>query len=620
MVLPAFNFYINIFSLRWFMRHSSVCLTYCLLTYSGLSTAADSYNASTNVLTIPQVKVDGTLYSNVQVTVGTVVSVGSQPSADTYDTYTAASNQLRIPSVIVGSTQYDDVVITVGSIVGVGSSCTIASNCTKLTTPEIKGVLPGDSRISVMFNFIGAKITTSLSSTIAPATAYTAICTSSDGGVAGSSKLSVEYIDSIANYANPVVVSGLTNGKTYTCKIASTATGAMGASSSASAATIPNAGPANAAGVLSATVNTAHQAAYPNYASYCNYTNQSATGLSTPATVSHYNSSGTYTTGTSQASLSCSGTSTRTLSGNALPDHRASEFFTNGLTGYTGSPYFSGQPNSIASSTVSKTFPYSGTLSSAYTMGADGYDTSACYTYTKGVEPSRTSNNKWAAGPAVWQSGTLRCTWVAYAAYANNSVKIEPGTAETYTGSGTTFNVVGKNLYQDIGLDTSNAHNQPTGAPGSPTSLKYGDYHYHGIPEGHVARLGKGNSTMTLIAFAADGFPVYARYGYTNRTSTSGGVKIVKSNYRLRTAAELTAAGYTSRPASSVIPYGVFEQDWVYDATSSASPKGDLDACNGRFGVTPESPTTPVYHYYLTDSYPFIPRCLFGSPASWANS
>ena len=40
---------------------------------------------------------------------------------------------------------------------------------------------------------------------------------------------------------------------------------------------------------------------------------------------------------------------------------------------------------------------------------------------------------------------------------------------------------------------------------------------------------------------------------------------------------------------------------------------------SGRYGVTPESPNTAVYHYFITDSYPFIPRCVFGAPASWAN-
>jgi hypothetical protein len=381
---------------------------------------------------------------------------------------------------------------------------------------------------------------------------------------------------------------------------------------------IPNAGSADASGVLASNANTTHTQTYSSYSSYCNYTNQTATGLPTPPTVSFYNSAGTLTTGTSQSVVTCTN-SERTITGNAIPDHRSSEFFTSGLTGYTGAPYVSGNPNSLGAKSVSKTIPLTGTISALYNKGAQGYDTEACYSWTNGTEPTQLVNNKWASGGKVWTSGALRCTWVAFFAYLNNSVKVEPGTAETYTNSGKVYNIVGKNLYQDVGLDPSNAHNQPTITAGSSSRKMYGYYHLHGIPEGQVARLGKGNSTMTLIGFAVDGFPIYARYGYTNPNSTTAGVSVMKSNYRLRTVAELNAAGYSSRPSAANAPYGTFEQDWVFDATSSASNKGNLDACNGRYGVTPESPTTAVYHYFITDAYPFVPRCVFGTPASWGN-
>ena len=586
---------------------------------ANLAQAADSYEASTNVLTIPQVKVGDTLYSDVQINVGTIVSIGADITADTYDTYNAANNQLSIPVVTVGSATYYNVVITAGTILKVGNSCTIGSTCSKVGTPEIKGVLPGDSRISVMFNFMGGKIANQLSASMfVPATSYTAVCSSSNGGSAGSSRTSTEFSADLANLTNPLVVSGLTNGKTYTCTVTASAASAVAATSTSSVSAIPNAGSVDASGVLSSTVNTAHTAAYPNYSAYCNYTNQSATGLPMPPSITHYSTAGSLTSGTSQSTISCTSTE-RTVTGNALPDHRSSEFFTNGLTGYTSSPYFSGNPNSVGAKSVSKTVPLTGTISSLYNKGANGYDTDACYNWTSSAEPSNSSNNKWTTGAKVWSSGALRCTWIAYFSYLNNSIKVEAGTAETYTSTGKTYNVSAKNLYQDVGLDPSNSHNQPTMSPGSPGAQKYGYYHLHGMPEGHIARLGKGNNTMTLIGFAVDGFPIYARYGYTNPNSNAGGVTVMKSNYRIRTANELTAAGYSTRPSASVAPYGSFEQDWVFDATSSASSRGHLDACNGRYGVTPESPSTAVYHYFITDSYPFVPRCVFGTPASWAN-
>ena len=71
------------------------------------SFAADSYDASTNTLTIPLVNVNNTYYSNVKILLGVVVSVGSKDaSAPAYDTYNAVTNQLTIPEVTVGSATY----------------------------------------------------------------------------------------------------------------------------------------------------------------------------------------------------------------------------------------------------------------------------------------------------------------------------------------------------------------------------------------------------------------------------------------------------------------------------------------------------------------------------------
>jgi len=528
-------------------------------------------------------------------------------------TGTSTTSPITISSLTNGSTYACSV--TAANIAGSSLSSSSVSITPSAYSPSVKGVLPGDSRISVMYNFIGGKVLATVAG-IGTA-AYVATCVSSNGGVTGTSTSSAEYSSGAissnkANYTNPLVVSGLTNGSSYTCYVTETYTtggNTVKLRSASSNATIPNAGPAGALGILSAAKNTTSITAYPTYASYCNFTNQTATGMGAVPSISYYTTSGTKTTGTSISVLTCSGTTSRTITGNALPDHRSSEFFTNGLTGYTGSPYFSGNPNSIGAKSVNKTIPYKGTISSAYTKGANGYDTAACYTWMP-ANDTKKEYYKTVNGLSV-----LRCTVVAYPSYFNNSVKVEPGTAETYVGSSNTWRVVGKNLYQDVGLDPSNAHNQPT-MSGSSTNM-FGYYHYHGVPEGYVARIGKGNSTMTLIGFAVDGFPIYARYGYKTPTSATSGVSIMKSNYRLRTSAEIISAGYSDRPSVALAPLGTFEQDWVFDAINAG---GTLDACNGRFGVTPESPTTAVYHYFVTDTYPFIPRCMFGtSVASWAN-
>ena len=54
------------------------------------------------------------------------------------------------------------------------------------------------------------------------------------------------------------------------------------------------------------------------------------------------------------------------------------------------------------------------------------------------------------------------------------------------------------------------------------------------------------------------------------------------------------------------IPMGAFTQDFEY-----AEGHGDLDECNGRFGVTPEFPNG-IYYYVVTDDFPFFTRCLKG--------
>ena len=93
--------------------------------------AADTYDATKSTLTIPLVKVGETYYSDVIITLGNVVSVGSASSSYlSYDTYTAASNQLAIPQVTVGGITYYNAVVTVGNVLSVGGTCASLAACT----------------------------------------------------------------------------------------------------------------------------------------------------------------------------------------------------------------------------------------------------------------------------------------------------------------------------------------------------------------------------------------------------------------------------------------------------------------------------------------------------------
>ena len=186
-------------------------------------------------------------------------------------------------------------------------------------------------------------------------------------------------------------------------------------------------------------------------------------------------------------------------------------------------------------------------------------------------------------------------------AIARNGVKFEPETGETYTGNNEWRYEAIQDSY-DLGLDDSFAHVQPSGM-----------YHYHGMPEGHIALTDRGKA-MTLVGWALDGFPVYARYGYTDANDASSAIKEMNGSYQLRDLDDLLAEG---RPATTAtdphreqiesLPLGVFVQDWQYQESIS-----ELDECNGRYGVTPEFPEG-IYHYYITDDYPYVQRCLKGS-------
>ncbi len=184
--------------------------------------------------------------------------------------------------------------------------------------------------------------------------------------------------------------------------------------------------------------------------------------------------------------------------------------------------------------------------------------------------------------------------------YVLNGVKLDPGTGGTCDDSGTSCDL-GSNVGNwriealgqtsfDFGEDENNAHVQPDGT-----------YHYHGIPEGFVAKQGGNSSTMTLIGWAADGFPIYARYGYSVADDATSSLKTMTGSY------QLVSNVSDSRPSTDTYPLGTFSQDWEYVEAS-----GDLDECNGRVGVTPDFPDG-IYHYYATDSYPYFQRCVKGA-------
>jgi hypothetical protein len=146
----------------------------------------------------------------------------------------------------------------------------------------------------------------------------------------------------------------------------------------------------------------------------------------------------------------------------------------------------------------------------------------------------------------------------------------------------------------NLGLDSHHAHVQPTGA-----------YHYHGLPTGLIERVRKekGENTMLLVGYAADGFPIYSESGHEKADDASSPVKKLKSSYKMKTG---------KRPTGDDGPGGKYDGTFVQDY-EFVEGSGDLDECNGREGVTPEYPDG-TYYYVLTESFPFVPRYFHGEP------
>ena len=253
----------------------------------------------------------------------------------------------------------------------------------------------------------------------------------------------------------------------------------------------------------------------------------------------------------------------RILSGNGIPNHEVGTF---------PNP---DNPNTISEQNVSATFTLCPTLVS---------DTG---------EP--------AGGPA----GAI--------AYAINSVKFDPATAGRCNDEGECSLAQGQGNWNiealghetfDFGDDMNHAHVQPSG-----------EYHYHGMPELLIDFLGD-NQGMTLVGWASDGFPVYARYGYTAANDSSSELISLQPSWRLKNEPDvgrpdtlISLAGGPGQGQNNLnipIPMGAFTQDFEY-----IEGLGDLDECNGRIGVTPEFPGG-IYYYMVTDDFPFFSRCLKG--------
>ncbi|MEQ8471120.1 MAG: YHYH protein [Marinoscillum sp.] len=132
-----------------------------------------------------------------------------------------------------------------------------------------------------------------------------------------------------------------------------------------------------------------------------------------------------------------------------------------------------------------------------------------------------------------------------------------------------------------------------------------GEYHYHAVPTDYfVNDLGiDGTSHSQIVGYAADGFPIYYKYVYSDPEDDESDIATATSGYTLKSG---------TRPGNGVTAPdgdydGAYYEDYEYSSASTI-----LDECNGRYGVTPDFPYG-TYYYVITDEYPYIPRCFKGN-------
>ncbi len=191
--------------------------------------------------------------------------------------------------------------------------------------------------------------------------------------------------------------------------------------------------------------------------------------------------------------------------------------------------------------------------------------------------------------------------WARTIGVGLNGIKMEPETAETYSGTQWKYEALtfGGRVTGDttnappltsLGLDCNFAHVQPNG-----------EYHYHGVPTAILPE----SPAVVQVGWALDGYPILGRWGYETPGDESSAVVELRGSFRVRSGARAALGGETPPPGDYD---GTFVQDWEY-----VEGLGDLDECNGRAETIVIDGQTFDYAYYLTHTYPWSPRCLWSA-------
>ncbi len=230
-------------------------------------------------------------------------------------------------------------------------------------------------------------------------------------------------------------------------------------------------------------------------------------------------------------------------------------------------------------------------------------------------------------------------SWDAF--YWNGSADVSGGgtgywNRDAYVNEGVTF-------------DAGYAHQQNTGTyhyHADPIALRYllGDHvNFDPAAKTYSESTNAPTKHSPILAWTADGFPLYGPYGYANATNAGSGVRRMISGYVIRNGqygtSNLTANGRTTIPqwavrifnvssnqtgpnVSTSYPLGRYmeDNDYLGDHGYTQGVDFDLDEYNGRWCVTPEFPNGTYAYFVAIDSngvpvFPYnIGRGYYGSP------
>ena len=123
-----------------------------------------------------------------------------------------------------------------------------------------------------------------------------------------------------------------------------------------------------------------------------------------------------------------------------------------------------------------------------------------------------------------------------------------------------------------------------------------------------------------IVGWSLDGLPIYGPYGYSEYDNAGqlvdNSIRKIKSCFKLRQGSRPDGPGGNFT--------GEFVQDFTFSPTDASTFAGETGTpafpkageYNMRFGVTPDSPSTPIYFYVATvddNGDPMFPYCIGGT-------